>query len=113
MGNRLWPILGALAYVATPGLSICGNTWTDALHAAHFELPVSSVQNQVGWSVLLVLYPGQHYVRTCVLPYCSSCLWYIWNSNHIPEAHACFLVSLCLLFASVGQASARPIAPLP
>ena len=52
-------------------------------------------------------------VRTCVLPYCSSCLWYIWNSNHILEAHACFLVSLCLLFASVGQASARPIAFLP
>ena len=48
-----------------------------------------------------------------VLPYCSSCLWYIWNSNHILEAHACFLVSLCLLFASVGQASARPIASLP
>ena len=44
---------------------------------------------------------------------CSSCLWYIWNSNHILEAHACFLVSLCLLFASVGQASARPIASLP
>ena len=30
-----------------------------------FELLVSSVQNQVGWSVFLVLYPGQHYV--CVL----------------------------------------------
>ena len=29
------------------------------------------------------------------------------------EAYACFLVSLCLLFASVGQASARPIASLP
>ena len=34
-------------------------------------------------------------------------------SNHILEAHACFLVSLCLLFASVGQASARPITSLP
>ena len=43
-------------------MSICGNTWTDALHAAHFELLVSSVQNQVGWPVFLVLYPGRHYV---------------------------------------------------
>ena len=34
-----------------------------------FELLVSSVQKQAGWSVFLVLYPGQHYlcVRTCVL----------------------------------------------
>ena len=31
-----------------------------------FELLVSSVQNQVGWSVFLVLYPGQHYVCVCV-----------------------------------------------
>ena len=28
-------------------MSICGNTWTDALHAALFELLVSSVQKQV------------------------------------------------------------------
>ena len=48
-----------------------------------------------------------------IVPYYSSCLWYIWNSNQILEAHACFLVSLCLLFASVGQASARPIVSLP
>ena len=27
-----------------------------------FELLVSSVQNQVGWSAFLVLYLGQHYV---------------------------------------------------
>ena len=47
-------------------MSICGNTWTDALHAAHFELLLSSVQNQVGWSILIVLYPGQHYVCVCV-----------------------------------------------
>ena len=96
-------------------MRICGNTSTDALHAAHFELLVSSVQNQVGWSVFFVSYPGQHYVcaRTCVLPYCSSCLWYIWNSNHMLGAHACFFISLCLLFASVGQASARTIAALP
>ena len=31
-----------------------------------FELLVSSVQNQVGWSVFLVLHPGQHYVCVCV-----------------------------------------------
>ena len=61
----------------------------------------------VPWPALCVC------VRKCVLPYCSSCLWYIWNSNHILGTHACFLVSLCLLFASVGQASARPIASLP
>ena len=60
----------SLAYPRGPCLqyclSICGNTWTNALHAAHFELLVSSVQNQVGWSVFLVLYPGQHYVCVCV-----------------------------------------------
>ena len=33
-------------------------------------------------------------------------------SNHILGAHACFFISLCLLFASVGQASARTIASL-
>ena len=59
----------SLAYPRGPCLqyclSICGNTWTDALHAAHFELLVSSVQNQVGWSIFIVLYPGQHYVCVC------------------------------------------------
>ena len=105
----------SLAYPRGPCLqycmSICGNTWTDALHAAHFELLVSSVQIQVGWSVpwpaLCVC------VRTCVFPYCSSCLWYTWKSIYILGAHACFFISLCLFFASVGQASARPIASLP
>ena len=47
-------------------MSICGNTWTDALHAAHFELLLPSVQNQVGWSIFIVLYPDQHYVCVCV-----------------------------------------------
>ena len=61
----------------------------------------------VPWPALCVC------ARTCVLPYCSSCLSYIWNSNHITGAHACFFISLCLLFASVGQASARTIASLP
>ena len=61
----------------------------------------------VPWPALCVC------VRTCVLLYCSSCLWYIWNSNTILGAHACFLVSLCLLFASVGQALVRIIASLP
>ena len=31
-----------------------------------FELLVSSVQNQAGWSIFIVLYPGQHYVCVCV-----------------------------------------------
>ena len=35
-----------------------------------FELLDSSVQNQVGWSVFLVLYPGQHYVCVCVRACC-------------------------------------------
>ena len=35
------------------------------------------------------------------------------SPKHILKAHACFLISLCLLFASVGQASARSIASLP
>ena len=40
-------------------MSTSGNTWTDALHAAHFKLLVSSVQKPGAWSVFLVLYPGQ------------------------------------------------------
>ena len=66
VGNLLWPILGALLTVLNEHM------WQqmDALHAAHFELLVP-------WPALCVC------VRTCVLPYCSSCLWYIQNSNHI------------------------------
>ena len=69
-----------------------------------------------GWGFFpphVCFYRGQHYVcaRTCVLPYCSSCLWCIWNSSHTLGAHACLILSLCLLsqplFASVGQASAK------
>ena len=33
---------------------------------SYFELLLSSVQNQVGWSIFIVLYPGQHYVCVCV-----------------------------------------------
>ena len=46
--------------------------WPEAASFRHgftfatFELLVSSVQNQVGWSVFLVLYLGQHYVCVCV-----------------------------------------------
>ena len=68
------------------------------------------MHNQVGWSVFLVLYPGQRYTCVCIhacFPYCSSCLWYIWHSIHTLGAHACSLITLCLLFAVVGQASAR------
>ena len=53
--------LSTMGYVC----SICGNTWTGALHAAHLKLLVSSVQPQVGWSIFLVSYPGQHYVCVC------------------------------------------------
>ena len=65
-----------------------------------FELLVSSVQKPGGlvcfprivpWPALCVC------VRTCVLPCCSSCLWYLWNSNTILGAHACFLVSYLLV----------------
>ena len=63
-------------------------------------------RRMVPWPALCVC------VRTCVPPYCSSCLWYVWNSNHTLGAHACFFISLCLLFASVGQASASIIASL-
>ena len=41
-----------------------------------FELLVSSVQNQVGWSVFLVLYPGQHYVCRCAYV-CASILFFM------------------------------------
>ena len=51
-------------------------------------------------------------VCACVLPYCSSCLWCTWTSMHTLGAHACFLISHCLLFASVGQASAKTTASL-
>ena len=55
-------------------------------------------------------------VRTCMLPYCSSCLWCVWNSIHTLGAHTCLFISLCLLsqplFVSVGQASARIVASL-
>ena len=65
-----------------------------------FELLVSSVQNQVGWSVFLVLYLGQHYVCVCV----RACFHIVLHVSGISGiqitilgAHACFLVSLCLL----------------
>ena len=79
------------------------------------ELPLQDMQDPGGlvcfprtvpWQALCVC------VRTCVLPYCSSCLWCIWNSNHTLGAHACLFVSLCLLFANVGQVSAKVIASL-
>ena len=59
-------------------------------HQAHF----STLHNaQVGWSVFLVSYPGQHCVcvRTCVLPCCSSCqavawlpVWWHARERHCP-----------------------------
>ena len=89
---------------------------TTLLHAAHFELLVSSVQHQVGWSVFLVQCLAST-LCVCVCVHACfnivACLWYIWDSIHILGAHACFFISLCLLFASVGQASARIIASLP
>ena len=34
-------------------MSICSNTWTDALHAAHCGLLMSyHVKGEVGWSIL-------------------------------------------------------------
>ena len=51
------------------------------------------------------------YMRASVLFLMS--LVYIWDSHHVLGARACFFISLCLLFASVGQASARTIASLP
>ena len=66
-----------------------------------FELLVSSVQNQVGWSVFLVLYLGQYYMCVCVRACFHIVLhvWYIWNSNTILGAHACFLVASLLMLA--------------
>ena len=34
LGNLVWPMLGALDYSLC--MSICGSTWTDALHTVHF-----------------------------------------------------------------------------
>ena len=79
-------------------MSICGNTWTDALHAAHFELLVSSVQNQVGWSVLIVLYPGQHYV--CVCAYMRASILFFMSLVYLDfKSHpwsTCLLLNLSL-----------------
>ena len=81
-----------------------------------FELLVSSVQNQVGWSVFLVLYPGQHYV--CV--FVRACFHIVLHAFGISEfqitslEHVLASLSLFVsVFASVGQASARPITSLP
>ena len=58
------------------------------------------------------LHPGLLYLRTCVLPYCSSCLWYIWNSNYILGAHACFFISLCLfLLLVLARLRREPLLP--
>ena len=74
--------------------------------------------NQVGWSGFLVLYPGQHcvcvcsYVRASIL-FFMSLVYLKFTSLDTLGARACFFISLCLLFASVGQAPARTIASLP
>ena len=79
-------------------MSICGNTWTDALHAAHFELLLSSVQTQVGWSLFVVLYPGQYYVCVCASMH-ASILFFISlvypDFNSHPRS-TCLLLDLSL-----------------
>ena len=81
-------------------MSICGNTWTDALHAAHFELLLSSVQNQVGWSIFIVLYPGQHYV--CVCAYMRASILFLMSLVYLEfNSHpwsTCLLLNLSLSF---------------
>ena len=78
-----------------------------------FELLVCSVQNQVGWSVFLVLYLGQHYV--CVCAYVRASMLFFMSLVSLEfKSHpwsTCLLP--CLLFASVGQALGRIIASLP
>ena len=67
-----------------------------------FELLVSSVQNQVGWTVFLVLYPGQHYVCVCAYV-CTSILFFmslVYLELKYHPWSTCLLP--CLLFASVG-----------
>ena len=79
-------------------MSICGNTWTDALHAAHFELLLSRVQNQVGWSIFIVLYPGQHYV--CVCAYMRASILFVMSLVYLEfKSHprsTCLLLNLSL-----------------
>ena len=81
-------------------MSICGNTWTDALHAAHFELLLSSVQNQVGWSIFMVLYPGQHYVCVCVCAYMRVSILFFMTLVYLEfKSHprsTCLLLNLSL-----------------
>ena len=72
-------------------MSMCGNTWTDALHAAHFELLFSSVQNQVGWSFFLVLYPGQHYVCTHMCVCARACFHIVLHVSGISEIQITYL----------------------
>ena len=79
-----------------------------------FELLVSSVQNQVGWSVFLVLYPGQHYV--CV--YVRACFHIVLHVFGISElkitslkhvlASLSLFVSCLLVLARLRREPLRP-----
>ena len=83
-------------------MSICGNTWTDALHAAHFELLLSSVQNQVGWSIFIVLYPGQHYVCVCVHA-CFHTVLHVFGISRIQITSLEYMLASEPLFVSCLQ----------
>ena len=78
-------------------MSICGNTWTHALHAAHFELPLSSVQKQVGWSIFIVLYLAS---TMCVCAYMRASILFFMSLVYLEfKSHpwsTCLLLNLSL-----------------
>ena len=62
---------------------------------------LSSVQNLVGWSVFLVLYPGQHYVSVCVHA-CFHIVLHVFGVSGIlfTPWNTCLLIYLPLSLAS-------------
>ena len=91
----------SLAYPRGPCLqycmSICGDIWTDALHAAHFGLLF--LVCKIRWAGLFSLYCTLANtmcvcVRTCVLPYLFMFLVYLEFKSH--PWSTCLLLYLSL-----------------
>ena len=64
-----------------------------------FELLVSSVPNQVGWSVFLVLCPGQHYVRVFVRA-CFHIVLHVFGTSEIQITSLEHVLASLSLFVS-------------
>ena len=71
-----------------------------------FELLVSSVRNQVGWSVFLVLYPGQHYVCVFVRA-CFHIVLHVFGISEIQITSLEHVLASLSLFVSCLLVLAR------